>query len=218
MTRHEPLSFRSGASGATMRRRSDASSARATHRRSASQRPRPRGAALRRDHRILGRRDPVEGSRRRDPHLERGSRAAVRLHRRGGDRQAGDDHHSRSTASRRSRRSSTRSAAASASAHFETVRRRKDGSLVDISLTVSPIRDSQRPDRRRVEDRARHFRAEEDPRAAAAAVAGDEPSGEEPVRLDRAASSASAPARPRRRRSWRIPRASAWRRWRGRMR
>ncbi|HEY2752171.1 PAS domain S-box protein [Phenylobacterium sp.] len=26
--------------------------------------------------------------------------------------------------------------------HFETVRRRKDGSLVDISLTVSPIRDS----------------------------------------------------------------------------
>ena len=27
--------------------------------------------------------------------------------------------------------------------HFETVRRRKDGSLVDISLTVSPMRDSQ---------------------------------------------------------------------------
>jgi PAS domain S-box-containing protein len=27
--------------------------------------------------------------------------------------------------------------------HFETVRRRKDGSLVDISLTVSPIRDEQ---------------------------------------------------------------------------
>ena len=27
--------------------------------------------------------------------------------------------------------------------HFETVRRRKDGSLVDISLTVSPVRDSQ---------------------------------------------------------------------------
>jgi PAS domain S-box-containing protein len=27
--------------------------------------------------------------------------------------------------------------------HFETVRRRKDGSLLDISLTVSPVRDSQ---------------------------------------------------------------------------
>jgi PAS domain S-box-containing protein len=27
--------------------------------------------------------------------------------------------------------------------HFDTVRRRKDGSLVDISLTVSPVRDSQ---------------------------------------------------------------------------
>src|SRR6267143_740272 len=26
--------------------------------------------------------------------------------------------------------------------HFETVRRRKDGSLVDVSLTVSPIKDS----------------------------------------------------------------------------
>ena len=28
-------------------------------------------------------------------------------------------------------------------AHFETVRRRKDGSLVDISLTVSPVRDTE---------------------------------------------------------------------------
>lgn len=27
--------------------------------------------------------------------------------------------------------------------HFETVRRRKDGSLVDVSLTVSPVRDAQ---------------------------------------------------------------------------
>ena len=27
--------------------------------------------------------------------------------------------------------------------HYETVRRRKDGSLVDISLTVSPVRDAQ---------------------------------------------------------------------------
>jgi PAS domain S-box-containing protein len=28
-------------------------------------------------------------------------------------------------------------------AHFETIRRRKDGSLVDVSLTISPIRDDQ---------------------------------------------------------------------------
>src|SRR5207302_8166844 len=26
--------------------------------------------------------------------------------------------------------------------HFETVRRRKDGTLVDVSLTISPVRDS----------------------------------------------------------------------------
>jgi PAS domain S-box-containing protein len=27
--------------------------------------------------------------------------------------------------------------------HFETVRRRKDGGLLDISLTISPVRDPQ---------------------------------------------------------------------------
>jgi PAS domain S-box-containing protein len=34
--------------------------------------------------------------------------------------------------------------------HFETVRQRKDGSLVDISLTISPIRELTREDCRRV--------------------------------------------------------------------
>ena len=43
--------------------------------------------------------------------------------------------------------------------HYETVRRRKDGSLVDISLTVSPIRDETGRIRRRLQDRARHHRA-----------------------------------------------------------
>ena len=43
--------------------------------------------------------------------------------------------------------------------HYETVRRRKDGSPVDISLTVSPIRDADGVVDRRVEDRARHHRA-----------------------------------------------------------
>ena len=33
--------------------------------------------------------------------------------------------------------------AASRIEHYETIRRRKDGSLLDISLTVSPIRDAQ---------------------------------------------------------------------------
>ena len=41
---------------------------------------------------------------------------------------------------------------------FETVRHRKDGTLIDVSLTVSPVRGG-RPDRRRVEDRPRHHRA-----------------------------------------------------------
>jgi PAS domain S-box-containing protein len=44
-------------------------------------------------------------------------------------------------------------------ARYETVRRRKDGSLVDVSLTVSPIRDETGRNRRRLQDRARHHRA-----------------------------------------------------------
>ena len=44
--------------------------------------------------------------------------------------------------------------------HYETVRRRKDGSLVDISLTVSPDQGRIGPDRRRLEDRARHLRSQ----------------------------------------------------------
>ena len=43
--------------------------------------------------------------------------------------------------------------------HYETVRQRKDGSRLSISLTVSPIRDEARRDRRRLEDRPRHHRA-----------------------------------------------------------
>jgi hypothetical protein len=41
--------------------------------------------------------------------------------------------------------------------HFETVRQRKDGSLVDISLTISPIRNSS--GNRRVENRTRPLRS-----------------------------------------------------------
>ena len=39
--------------------------------------------------------------------------------------------------------------------HFDTVRRRKDGGTIEISLTVSPIRDLGN-NRRRVEDRSRY--------------------------------------------------------------
>ena len=40
--------------------------------------------------------------------------------------------------------------------HFETIRRRKDGSLIDISLTVSPLTDEFGNNHRRLENRARH--------------------------------------------------------------
>ena len=43
--------------------------------------------------------------------------------------------------------------------HYETVRRRKDGTLLDISLTVSPVMDSQGKVRGRVEDCPRYHRA-----------------------------------------------------------
>ena len=38
--------------------------------------------------------------------------------------------------------------------HFDTVRVRKDGTTLDISLTISPVRDSRRQDRRCFENRA----------------------------------------------------------------
>ena len=38
--------------------------------------------------------------------------------------------------------------------HYETVRQRKDGSLIDISLTVSPIRTAQGRHHRRIENRS----------------------------------------------------------------
>ena len=44
--------------------------------------------------------------------------------------------------------------------HYETVRQRKDGSHLSISLTVSPIRNEQRHHHRRLEDRPRHHRAD----------------------------------------------------------
>jgi PAS domain S-box-containing protein len=54
--------------------------------------------------------------------------------------------------------------------HFETVRRRKDGRDVHISLTVSPIRDAPGTHRWRVQSGARYQRARTRARAARAAA------------------------------------------------
>ena len=44
--------------------------------------------------------------------------------------------------------------------HFETVRVRKDGRRIDVSVTISPIRDPRRRDCRRFKNCARHHRAQ----------------------------------------------------------
>ena len=43
--------------------------------------------------------------------------------------------------------------------HFDTVRMRRDGTLIDVSLTISPIRDAAGRSSG-VQDRQRHHRAE----------------------------------------------------------
>ena len=62
--------------------------------------------------------------------------------------------------------------AGKAVAHFETIRQRKDGTLIPISLTVSPIYDDAGTRHRRVEDRPRHQRPEARRRRRAAARRG----------------------------------------------
>ena len=58
--------------------------------------------------------------------------------------------------------------------HYDTIRRRKDGTLVPVSLTVSPIRGHGRDDRGRVEDRTGRERARAS-RAGTAAAADNRP-------------------------------------------
>ena len=45
--------------------------------------------------------------------------------------------------------------------HFETVRQRKDGSLLDVSLSISPVKGLQRRRDWRFESRARYHRTKE---------------------------------------------------------
>ena len=73
----------------------------------------------------------------------RGGRAALRVHRRRGRRPAAR----RPGPARPPRRAAgdpgPAAARASAIEHFETLRVRKDGSRVDVSLTISPVRDAE---------------------------------------------------------------------------
>ena len=64
------------------------------------------------------------------------------LHRRGGGRQVGDYDYSDRSARRRTRDPRT-CPSRERIEHYETIRQRKDGSLVDISLTVSPIKNEK---------------------------------------------------------------------------
>ena len=63
--------------------------------------------------------------------------------------------------------------------NYDTVRRRKDGSLIDISLTVSPLKGCRWQDRRRFQNCQGYHRAQAGSGAAKAAREGDETSHQE---------------------------------------
>jgi PAS domain S-box-containing protein len=66
--------------------------------------------------------------------------------------------------------------------HFETVRRRKNGTLVTVSITVSPVKKWQWRHRRGIEDRTRHHGAEASPAANCLAGGGSRAPRQEPPR------------------------------------
>ena len=104
--------------------------------------------------------------RRRHHELEQGGRADPRLHRRGGHRQARLDAHARPSGVEDTAKILGRIRRGEKVDHYQTRRRRKDGTLIDVSLTVSPIRDADGPHRRGLEGRPGHHRPEAGPGAA----------------------------------------------------
>ena len=102
---------------------------------------RRRQSTARRHRRIVGRRDRQQGSERHHHVVEPGGRTDVRLHRERSHRPVDSHDHSGRSAGRRRHGPRRASARVEAITHFETIRQRKDGTLIPISLTVSPIHD-----------------------------------------------------------------------------
>ena len=98
------------------------------------------GAAPREGRRVLRRRHHQQEPRQHHHVVESSCRAAVRIQRRGSDRQVDpDDHPARSSARRR--RGAVAHSRGKPVTHYETMRQHKNGRMVPISLTVSPIYD-----------------------------------------------------------------------------
>ena len=115
-----------------------------------------------RDRHVLGRCDHRQDARRHHHRLEQRRRSDLRLHRRGDDRQPlsmllppGQEDEMADMLERIK--------AGERVEHYETRRRRKDGEIIDVSLTVSPVWDDARAPDRGVQGGARHHRHETRP-------------------------------------------------------
>ena len=116
-------------------------------------------ASSRRDRRIVRRRHHQQGPQRRDRHLEQGRRAAVRLSRAGGHRQADHDVDSRTASRRRDPDPGTHPPRRT----HRSLRDRAPAQGWQHGLDLAHgVADHRRlgPHRRRLEDRPRHHRAE----------------------------------------------------------
>ena len=97
---------------------------------------------------------------RHDPELERGGRADVRLFLWRSDRAPHLHARAAGPSLRSARPSSKESSGGERVDHFETVRVRKDGRRIDVSVTISPIKDATGKVIGSLRDQARHHRAE----------------------------------------------------------
>ena len=149
--------------------------------------------------RVVRRRDRQQGPQRHRSELEPGGRAHLRLHGRR-DRSA-----SRSTIIPPDRQheeggSSSAIRAGRAVDHFQTVRQRKDGRLIPVSLTISPVHDADGHGRRGVEDRPRPLAARADAGGARSRRSSNRPTTRSSART----STASSPRERRRRADLRL--------------